>query len=97
MNLQYHMIVDITSQVQQLRFGGAPSPLVLQVTKYVRSHISEHISTEDVAGALFLSRGYLSTSLKKETGISLSDYIMSVKIEEAKRLLYATDKTMADN
>ena len=97
MNLQYHMIVDITSQVQQLRFGGAPSPLVLQVTKYVRSHISEHISTEDVAGALFLSRGYLSTSFKKETGISLSDYIMSVKIEEAKRLLYATDKTMADN
>ncbi len=96
MNLQYHMILDITSQVQQLRFGGAPSPLVLQVTKYVRIHISEHISTEDVAGALFLSRGYLSTSFKKETGISLSDYIMSVKIEEAKRLLYATDKTMAE-
>ena len=94
-NLQYHMILDFTTQVQSLRFGDAPSALVLKVANYVRQHISDTITTEKIAEALFLSRGYLSTTFKKKTGMSLSNYITSIKIEEAKRLLLSTDKSMS--
>lgn len=95
MNLQLHMIMDFTSQVQSLRLGDTPSALVLRVTNYVRHHITERITTSDLADALYLSRSYLSTVFKKETGMSLANYISATKIEEAKRLLQSTDKSMA--
>ncbi len=95
-NLQYHMILDFTSQVQELRFTDTPSSLVLKVSNYVHHHITEHIDTSDVAKALSFSRSYLSTAFKEETGMPLSDYIMSVKIEESKKLISATDKTLAE-
>ena len=95
-NLQFHMIMDFATLVQSLRFGDTPSTLVLKVANYVHQHISDHITTEDLAKELYLSRGYLSTAFKKETGMPLSNYIMSMKIEEAKRLLLATDKSLAD-
>lgn len=95
-NLQYHMVLDFTSQVESLRLGDSPSALVLKVSNYVHNHITETISTDDVAKAVYLSRSYLSTTFKKETGVSLADYIAATKIEEAKRLLSATDKTIAE-
>ncbi len=96
LNLQFHMILDFATQVQSLRFGDTPSAMVLKVSNYIRHHISESISTEDIANALFLSRGYLSTTFKKETGMPLSGYITSVKIDEAKRLLLSTNKSLAE-
>ena len=45
--------------------------------------------------ALFLSRSRLSTRFKAETGKNLSDYIAEERIEEAKRLLVYTDKSLS--
>ena len=95
-NLQYHMILDFTSQVQNLRIGDTPSALVLKVSNYVHHHITEHIDTGDIANALSFSRSYLSTAFKDKTGIPLASFVMGVKIDEAKNLLTSTNKTLAE-
>ena len=64
-----------------------PSKLEADVYNYVSLHLAEHITTEAIAKSLFLSRGYLSTRFKEETGQSLSDYIREQKLTEAERLL----------
>ncbi len=46
-----------------------------------------------MARELFLSRTYLSAKFKKETGMTLTDFILNEKTEEAKRLLRYSDKT----
>ena len=46
-----------------------------------------------MAEELFLSRPYLSMKFKRETGMTLTDYILTQKTEEAKRLLRYSDKT----
>ena len=94
-NLQYRMVFDYAERVERLRMGGAPSKFVLDVVNYVRRHLYENFSTEDLAKALFLSRSRLSVKFREETGETLSDFILSEKTEEAKRLLRYTDKPAA--
>ena len=93
-NLQYRMLLDYTAQVERLRRGGNPSKLVLDVTNYIQHHISEPIRAEEIAKALFISRPYLSKKFKEETGQSLTDFILSEKAEEAKRLLRCSEKPL---
>ena len=93
MNLQYNMILEFTEQVEKLHRGKHQSKLALDVSNYVRRHLSEPISVEAMAEEFFLSRPHLSTKFKQETGVTLTDFILNEKTEEAKRLLRYSDKT----
>ncbi len=92
--LQYHMILEFTKRVEQLRLGRRPSRLAMDVANYVHHHLYEPIRAEDIAKELFLSRPYLSAKFREDTGITLTDFILSEKAGEAKRLLRYTDKTI---
>ncbi|MCI2156207.1 MAG: AraC family transcriptional regulator [Olsenella sp.] len=94
--LGYHMAVEYAERVGRLRLGEDPSALVLSVTNYVRGHIYEPLRTEDVAQALFVSRGFLSTRFKQETGMGLADFIRREKVAEAKSLLRNTEQSILD-
>ena len=91
-NLQYHMVFDYTERVEKLLHGKRPSKLVRDVANYIQHHLSEPISTKDIADALFISRSRLSVKFKEETNENLVDFILKEKTEEAKRLLRYTDK-----
>ncbi|MGN0363959.1 MAG: helix-turn-helix domain-containing protein [Bilifractor sp.] len=94
LNLQYHMVLDYTDRVHSIRHGKNPSRLVLDVTNYVRAHISQPITAEEISDALFISRPYLSRRFKEETGSSITDFVLQQKTEEAMRLLRFTDKSL---
>ena len=93
--LYYQMIVAYAQGVQEVRIGDNPSELVLGVTNYVRTHLYGRIETKDVAEALYVSRSFLSTHFKKETGRGLAAYIQDKKIDEAKTLLRHTTQPVA--
>lgn len=93
-NLQYRMILEFTEQVEKIRHSAHGSELAIKVTNYIRHHISEAVSVEDIAKYLYLSRPYLSAKFKEETGISLTDFILKEKTEEAKRLLCYSEKSL---
>lgn len=94
-NLQYHMVLDFTEHVERLHLGGRPGKLAASVANYVQHHMSENISTEALAEALYMGRSYLSSKFHRETGIKLNDFILQQKTEEAKRLLRYTDRSAA--
>ncbi len=94
-NLQYHMIIDYADRVKKLRqYNGQNSRLVNEISRYIRSHISEPIKTSDIADYLGKSRGGITTEFKKQTGMNLSDFIKLKKIQEAQELLYETKKSL---
>ena len=95
-NLQYHMVLDFTSQVSNLKLHGNSSALAAAVAEYVRHHLSDPVSTEKIAEKLHFSRTWLSRKFHEETGISLSDFIRIKKTEEAQRLLRYTDKSLKE-
>lgn len=64
--------------------------------KYIADHISEEISRKEVADLVYLNPDYFSKLLKKETGLSFSEYVMDCRISLAKMLLQATTKSIQE-
>jgi len=95
MNLQYNMLLEYTEQVEKLHHGQHPTKLASQAADYVRRHLNEPVTVEAMAAEFYMSRPYLSARFRKETGQTLTDYILTEKTEEAKRLLRYSDKTAA--
>ena len=68
------------------------SQLPIRLAKqYINQNFSKPITLEEVAEAISLSPTYLSTLFKKEIGIGFSEYLISCRMEEAKKLLKTTD------
>lgn len=94
-NLQYHMVQFFTAEVKKIRIGETPARLTTDVANYIQHHLSEPITTEAIAKDLYLSRSHLSRQFKAEAGVTLTDFILNEKTEEAKRLLRYTDKSLS--
>ena len=93
--LQYDMILFYTQQVQRIRHGNYASELVKNVANYIQHHLSETITTGQIADHLFLSRQHLSRRFTQEAGVPLAAFVRNEKIEEGKRLLRYTDRSVS--
>lgn len=81
MKLAVKRIRDLSS------FEKPAKKVIIQIEQYVDFHIEERITRENIARAVSFSEDYISKLFKRETGNSLSEYIMSRKIERAKELI----------
>ena len=70
--------------------------IVDQVKTYIIQHLAGDLSRERLAGQFFINPNYLSRLFKKETDISLQDYILKERIKKAKFLLETTDLSISD-
>lgn len=63
---------------------------------FIEQHFLEDINLDAVAEACFINRFYLAHLFKTHKNISVGKYIINKRINEAKRLLYFTDKSISD-
>ena len=63
---------------------------VRQILVTIDASISSDLSLKRFANELFLNTSYLSSLFKKETGMTLTDYVNQNRINTAKRLLKST-------
>lgn len=71
-------------------------PLVAQVLEVVENRYHEAISLRDVAAAVGLTPGHLTTVVGRATGRTVQQWITERRMREARRLLADTDLTVAD-
>lgn len=64
--------------------------------QYIKGHYTEKITLKHLAQRFKLSPEYLSTLIKKETGQTLSENINKIRIEESKKLLVYSDKSIQE-
>jgi YesN/AraC family two-component response regulator len=65
-----------------------------KIDSYVRSHINEELSVKRICNELGVSKNNLYEISHKSFNKSIGEYIASVRIDEAKRLLSTTDYTI---
>ncbi|MBO9608427.1 MAG: response regulator [Paenibacillaceae bacterium] len=70
--------------------GKDDSGQIAKVKRFIADHLGAELTREMIAGNVFLNPAYLSRLFKKETGLSLSDYILQRRIETSKQLLTDT-------
>ena len=67
--------------------------IIRKTREFIRTNYKKKIKLVDISKAVNLSPYYLSHIFKRETGITLMEYLAKVRIEEAKRLLESTQWT----
>ncbi|RTE11266.1 response regulator transcription factor [Paenibacillus whitsoniae] len=70
---------------------GESESLVDRIKHYITSHIDQPLSRQYIADYIGLSPDYLVKLFKKETAISISDYITQERIRISKELLAHSD------
>ena len=82
----------ITLTVQNLSSaGGSTRSIVEQVEDYVRRNYREELSLEKIASHYHISSSYLGRLFKSKKNVSLSTYILHIRIEHAQELIQTTD------
>lgn len=75
-------------QISQEQEGSvSKEELVVQVKSYITANLKEELRIEQMAKKFYLSADYLSKVFKKETGISIVDFIVEERMFLAKELL----------
>ena len=87
--------VLVRKAVQYRQYINKSDSVTSQVCAYIDAHYREEIHREELGELVFLNTDYLSRIFKKEKGISISNYIIQKRVEEAKKLL--TQSTLPIN
>ena len=83
-----------TDVVDDLRVNQ--EPLLADVFEVIARHYAEPLSLQDVARAVSLSPGHLTTTVRRRTGRTVQDWITDRRMVEARRLLAGSTLTMAE-
>lgn len=84
-------------QTTQFGYGAEDTkPLMDRIIAFIREHVDQAISREDIARHVNLHPDYLSRRFKKETGKSIVEFIVEERISMAKELLVTTHMSVSD-
>jgi two-component system response regulator YesN len=75
--------------------GEASGRPVTHAKQYIKEHFSEPLVIDDIAEREGFNSSYFSTLFKKITGVTFSEYLRGVRMNEAKRLLKETNLSVA--
>ena len=71
-------------------------PLLAEVFGFIEERYSERISLKEVARAVGLAPGYLTTVVRRKTGRTVLEWITERRMAEARKLLVQTDLTVEE-
>lgn len=80
------LFTAIVKELQYIR-DHQSKYIIKRAINFVEHNYDQNISLEDVAKVLNLSKQYVCSIFKRETGQNLSTYINQIRIEKAKQLL----------
>lgn len=71
-------------------------PLHKRIKQYIKEHITDNITLDDIATALNTSKKTLNPAFKNEYNVTITQFIRQTKIDTAKELLIASDLTLME-
>lgn len=90
----FDAIVDFTGRVSQCRNKNL-SKAVAASQEFIYLHLYEELKVHHFAEVSGVNPNYLSQLFKKETGLTLMNYVQRERIEEAKKLLDHSKDTIS--
>lgn len=69
---------------------------IQQAAKFICDRYSQNITLRDAAESVYMSETYFSKKFKKVTGLNFSEYLTSIRLQQADKLLLETNLSVAD-
>ncbi|AST90951.1 MULTISPECIES: helix-turn-helix domain-containing protein [Sutcliffiella] len=79
-------LCDFTDRVNKAKHHKYSTPII-ECQSYIFKHLYEEITLGQLAKVVNMHQNYLSALFKKEVGMTITEYIIKLKVEEAKKLL----------
>ncbi len=95
-DVQAEMIEYFTSRIQNIQRVYHYSKPVMMTIEYIQQNLHQSIRMPELSEASFLSPSYLSVLFKKETGMSISDFILDLRLQTARNMLLHSDFSIAE-
>ena len=93
------LLQELTALISKELFepvqAAAGSDRKNQMIVWIEQNFRRPVQLQDFADAFGLSRQHSSSVFHQETGISFSDYLLELRLNEAQRLLRSTDKSIS--
>ncbi len=90
-------IIAILSRRESLDYSSAkPDGTVNSILEYVNKNYDSIASLDDIAGNFRITKPYMCNIFKKETTVTISQYLNSVRITHACELLKSSRKSITD-
>ena len=74
---------DFVSRVHKIRTDSSRSKTIKDVIAYIELHLEDEFDLETLAGEFGYSEYYLTKKFRKETGLTIKEYIRNKKLERA--------------
>lgn len=95
-SLNYTMYADYLGKVHEHQMKKGMSPVVCSICDYVETNLDHVLNAKELATRFGYAEYYLTRKFRQETGISLSDYILQKRINQAKIWLSTTEMSITD-
>lgn len=95
-NLNYLLSIAYMEKMTDLRKTKIYSKQVISAINYIYEHLHEKILISDLASYLSINPSYLSRLFKKETSLTIGDYIKNEKIKTAKNMLVSSKMSISE-
>lgn len=82
-------------KVYEVQTPFSSNDVIQKAIRFIQQNTNQHITVADVAEYVGFSRSYFSTYFKQELGFSVNAFILRCKLEEGRRLLRYTDKSLS--
>ena len=94
--METHLLDALKSFIQLQATSRLPqeTDLIRESREFIREHASEDISLKRIADHFYINPTYFSELFKRKTGVKYQDYVTSLRIEKARRLLETTDMNL---
>ncbi|MGN0999203.1 MAG: helix-turn-helix domain-containing protein [Faecousia sp.] len=83
---------DFTSRVHKYKMRQGRSKEIQDCISYLELHLGQKVTMTELSSALGYNKNYLSTKFAKEVGMTISDYLLKLRIDRAKLLLHNSGK-----
>lgn len=91
-----HILAAMISILEDRVKSESISKLTRQIIGYIHDNLSEKITLADIGRLTFFSPIYCDTVFKRECGKSIIDYLIDLRIEEAKRQIIERTASLSD-
>ena len=74
--------------------SGETASVAQRIEQYLRKNYAEHITNQTLGGVFGYVPSYVSMLFRREYGVSPSEYLTGIRIEQAKRMLLETPNAL---
>lgn len=90
-----HILLFITDYYSA-KYNKKHNNLVERINRYVSQNYKTNISLTEIANEVFMSPTYICAVYKRETGKTINEYIIEMKMSYAKKMLESTKMKIMD-